>query len=199
MISHKLLLGQRTHLQFPLSFFFKKADSWCSFLAYADKQTVSPATSRPLRKRARVGKGKGKAKDSDSTVDDLGHAPEPTDDDSAKLCRLIVHIYEQFEQKRIDDVAIAEVDPAKAWADFMEQNRVTYTDEVLKNHKYSKNFGSGNSGSLGRMGTITKEIGVLTTSLPPGIFVKVAESRSDVMKVLMVGVQGTPYDGGLFT
>jgi baculoviral IAP repeat-containing protein 6 len=38
----------------------------------------------------------------------------------------------------------------------------------------------------------------LTTSLPPGIFLKIGESRQDVMKVLIIEVEGTPYAGGLF-
>lgn len=48
------------------------------------------------------------------------------------------------------------------------------------------------------MNTISKEVATLTTSLPVGIFLKIAESRSDVMKVLIVGSEGSPYAGGLF-
>jgi len=88
---------------------------------------------------------------------------------------------------------------ALLWQKFQEENKVTFTDEVLKTHKLSNQFGSGSSGSNGRSSTIAKELAMLTTSLPDGIFLKVAESRSDVMKVLMVGVANTPYAGGLFT
>lgn len=46
--------------------------------------------------------------------------------------------------------------------------------------------------------TISKEVATMTTSLPTGIFLKIAESRSDVMKVMIVGSEGSPYAGGLF-
>ena len=48
------------------------------------------------------------------------------------------------------------------------------------------------------MAALRKEIASLTTSLPDGIFVKISESRPDVMKVLIVAVDGTPYESGLF-
>jgi ubiquitin-protein ligase len=60
-------------------------------------------------------------------------------------------------------------------------------------------FPSGHSGIFGRASTIAKELAMLTTSIPDGVFVKVAESRSDAMKILMIGVKETPYAGGLFT
>jgi len=92
-----------------------------------------------------------------------------------------------------------ELDNPAKWQKFMEENKVTFTDDVLKNHRCLNKRGGGRQvGPSGRMNTIGKEIANMATSLPEGIFLKVAESRSDVMKVLMVGVEGTPYAGGLF-
>ncbi|KUJ08581.1 UBC-like protein [Mollisia scopiformis] len=48
------------------------------------------------------------------------------------------------------------------------------------------------------MSALMKEIASLTTSLPPGIFLKISESRPDVMKALIAGVEGSVYEGGLF-
>ncbi|GAA5917479.1 hypothetical protein JCM6882_004895 [Rhodosporidiobolus microsporus] len=45
---------------------------------------------------------------------------------------------------------------------------------------------------------LAKELAVLSTSLPPGIWVRVDEARVDVLKVLIAGPEGSPYAGGLF-
>ncbi|EFI28700.1 ubiquitinating enzyme [Coprinopsis cinerea okayama7 len=45
---------------------------------------------------------------------------------------------------------------------------------------------------------LAKELAVMATSLPPGIWVRVDEVRNDAIKVMIAGPQGTPYAGGLF-
>ncbi|TNY17926.1 hypothetical protein DMC30DRAFT_419335 [Rhodotorula diobovata] len=45
---------------------------------------------------------------------------------------------------------------------------------------------------------LAKELAVLSTGLPPGIWVRVDESRIDVIKCLIAGPEGSPYAGGLF-
>lgn len=45
---------------------------------------------------------------------------------------------------------------------------------------------------------ISNELSTLTTSLPPGIFVRVDTERVDVMKALIIGPKGTPYAEGCF-
>ncbi|KAI9709516.1 MAG: glycylpeptide N-tetradecanoyltransferase [Bogoriella megaspora] len=50
----------------------------------------------------------------------------------------------------------------------------------------------------GRMKALHLEIGRLMTSLPSGIFVRHAASRPDIMKILIIGPEGTPYENGLF-
>lgn len=88
---------------------------------------------------------------------------------------------------------------ADIWNKFSENNRVTFSDEVLTLHKYGPSSHLVKDSKKGRLSTISKEIATLRTSLPPGIFLKVAESRSDMMKVLILGSEGSPYAGGLFT
>ncbi|KAL9079212.1 MAG: hypothetical protein Q9157_001881 [Trypethelium eluteriae] len=51
---------------------------------------------------------------------------------------------------------------------------------------------------LGRMKALTLELARLSTSLPPGIFVRHGSARLDVMKILIIGPRGTPYENGLF-
>ncbi len=49
-----------------------------------------------------------------------------------------------------------------------------------------------------RMKTIIGEIASLRENLPEGIYVRYAESRPDVMKVLIIGPNDTPYEKGFF-
>lgn len=51
---------------------------------------------------------------------------------------------------------------------------------------------------LRRMKCLITEIASLKTSLPEGIFVRHGESRLDIMKVLIIGPKGTPYEHGFF-
>ncbi|KAH9948225.1 hypothetical protein B0H21DRAFT_258517 [Amylocystis lapponica] len=45
---------------------------------------------------------------------------------------------------------------------------------------------------------LIKELAVMATSLPPGVWVRVDEVRNDAIKVMIAGPEGTPYAGGLF-
>ncbi|RPD64686.1 hypothetical protein L226DRAFT_497961 [Lentinus tigrinus ALCF2SS1-7] len=45
---------------------------------------------------------------------------------------------------------------------------------------------------------LVKELAVMATSLPPGVWVRVDDVRNDVMKIMIAGPEGTPYAGGLF-
>ncbi|KAL8992908.1 MAG: hypothetical protein Q9169_006750 [Polycauliona sp. 2 TL-2023] len=54
------------------------------------------------------------------------------------------------------------------------------------------------SSPMGRMARIVTETSELSTSLPENIFVIVDDVRPDIMKALIIGPQGTPYEGGLF-
>jgi len=116
-----------------------------------------------------------------------------------------VAIYENCEKQQrslgLDAIPIYEKNPKELWSKFMKENKVTFTDDVLNFHRYKHKFADkkiSGAGASGRNNTISKEIANMTTSLPDNIFLKVAERRSDVMKVLIIGVQGTPYEGGLF-
>ena len=56
----------------------------------------------------------------------------------------------------------------------------------------------GRTAHLGRMKRLITELSNLQSSLPDGIFVRHGSSRVDVMKVLIVGAAGTPYELGFF-
>lgn len=48
------------------------------------------------------------------------------------------------------------------------------------------------------LSTLKKELKVLSTALPDGIFVRTFEDRNDLFSCLIVGAEGTPYEQGLF-
>ncbi|KAH8695490.1 hypothetical protein BGW36DRAFT_203031 [Talaromyces proteolyticus] len=56
---------------------------------------------------------------------------------------------------------------------------------------HTKVVENGNALALRR---ITKEYKILETSLPPGIFARTWESRMDLLRVLIIGPEGTPYE-----
>jgi hypothetical protein len=116
------------------------------------------------------------------------------------MCKTIIKLYTTLDEKNPHLASSAcVVDEMKSpWIEFSEANRVTFTDDVLVHHRFKQTFPSLKSSNQNRMLVIGREISSMTTSLPAGVFVKVAESRSDVMKVLIIGVEGSPYAGGLF-
>ncbi|RDW76134.1 hypothetical protein BP5796_06955 [Coleophoma crateriformis] len=117
-------------------------------------------------------------------------------DESLSVCQNVIDLYNLLSSKAPVQVSKLSKDP---WLEFCESNRVTFTEDVLTPHKYHSLFTRSKfTTKSGRMATIGKEIATMTTSLPPGIFLKVAESRSDVMKILIVGGDDSPYSGGLF-
>ncbi|KAK6330454.1 hypothetical protein TWF696_003345 [Orbilia brochopaga] len=50
----------------------------------------------------------------------------------------------------------------------------------------------------GRMKRLMKDLSVLSTSLPLGVFVRVQEDRPDLFKALIIGADSTPYHLGLY-
>jgi len=69
---------------------------------------------------------------------------------------------------------------------------------IFKDHAYGNLARESKAAPKGRMKRLIEEGASLSTSLPQGIFVRYAENRPDVMKALIVGTAGTPYESGLF-
>lgn len=130
-----------------------------------------------------------------------GKSKSTSDIEATNMCQMIVGFYGSLEDKMtIEESEECSNERTKdGWTEFSDQNKVTFTDDVLKNHRFTKSFPSLRHSSKDRMIAISKEISNMTTSLPAGVFVKVAESRADVMKALIIGVEGSPYAGGIFT
>lgn len=73
-----------------------------------------------------------------------------------------------------------------------------YTEKVLNTHHYRTQAHDLRQSPRGRVLHLTRELATMSTSLPQGIFVRVEDSRPDVLKALIVGPGGTPYEGGLY-
>jgi len=69
---------------------------------------------------------------------------------------------------------------------------------IFATHKFGPSAKSLSTAPSGRFKRLITEITTLKTGLPPGIFVRYADSRPDVQKVLIIGPSGTPYENGLF-
>ncbi|KAK9280766.1 hypothetical protein L1049_003654 [Liquidambar formosana] len=83
-------------------------------------------------------------------------------------------------------------DEAKKSLINMFKNFETISDPPPDHHYIKKNKGTTPSQRIHR------EWKILDTSLPDSIFVRVYETRIDLMRAAIVGPQGTPYCDGLF-
>lgn len=85
------------------------------------------------------------------------------------------------------DLSITSLDESKSYAG---------------SHHYHANILESSNGTKTRQrgGIIhlAKELAVLSTALPAGIYLRVDEERIDVLKCLITGPEGTPYSNGLF-
>ncbi|KAH8707154.1 ubiquitin-conjugating enzyme/RWD-like protein [Phaeosphaeriaceae sp. PMI808] len=71
-------------------------------------------------------------------------------------------------------------------------------DQIMADHAHAENAMLLRFVEPGRFRHVMTQLSTLKTSLPPGIFVRHAESRPDVHKILMIGPAGTPYKNGIF-
>ncbi|KAI1849902.1 hypothetical protein JX265_013489 [Neoarthrinium moseri] len=110
---------------------------------------------------------------------------------------------QQFKANEMDiDGGKGKKPATLSWSEYHREHAVREIedDRILHNHYFSKQ-GSAAATSLppkGRMKRLITEISTLQTSLPEGIFVIHGSSRLDVMKFLIIGPKGTPYEYGFF-
>ncbi|XXG99554.1 hypothetical protein Hte_005893 [Hypoxylon texense] len=95
------------------------------------------------------------------------------------------------------------VEPKINFAEWHSNNCVSDVpdERVLHNFTFSTQAERGVAtapATYGRMRRLITELSTLQTSLPEGIFIRHGSSRLDVMKVLIIGPKGTPYEHGLF-
>lgn len=72
------------------------------------------------------------------------------------------------------------------------------TVQDFTDHYYSKNGSSLRQPSKNWAKKIQEEWRILENDLPDTIFVRVYESRMDILRTVIIGAEGTPYHDGLF-
>ncbi|KAK8117002.1 uncharacterized protein PG998_005283 [Apiospora kogelbergensis] len=92
--------------------------------------------------------------------------------------------------------------PTQSFVDYHRENRVA---EIPDSEALLTFFYKGEAEKAAtqvpprhRMKRMVRELAILQTSLPEGIFVRHGSSRPDVLKVLIIGPQDTPYADGFF-
>lgn len=95
-------------------------------------------------------------------------------------------------------------EPVKPQEDLFKWHQEHCVDEV-PDETFSNNFYFWAEASKipgippkGRMKSLMTDLATLQTSLPEGIYVRHGSSRLDMMKIIITGPNGTPYEGGLF-
>ncbi|KAL5399756.1 hypothetical protein PMIN03_012613 [Paraphaeosphaeria minitans] len=71
-------------------------------------------------------------------------------------------------------------------------------DQIMASHHFARQAQGIQYTPHGRMRKIITHIANLSTGLPQGIHVRYSIDRPDVMKAIIIGPAGTPYEGGIF-
>jgi baculoviral IAP repeat-containing protein 6 len=84
----------------------------------------------------------------------------------------------------------------------MEESSAPPTSSSLFKHHYNEKILADAQSSPAKMTRIAHEMASLSTGLPlhwsSSVFLRVSDSRLDVLRALISGPQGTPYEDGLF-
>ncbi|KAK8029551.1 hypothetical protein PG993_010842 [Apiospora rasikravindrae] len=117
----------------------------------------------------------------------------------------ISQIVQTYRAKAVvESIAELQITPVqtKTFADYHQENALAEVsdDEILRSHVYS--LVAEKTGTAppprNRMKRVIREISVLQSSLPEGVFVRFGSSRPDVLKFLIIGPKDTPYADGFF-
>ncbi|EEP78752.1 predicted protein [Uncinocarpus reesii 1704] len=113
------------------------------------------------------------------------------------ICKEIAAVYAAIAAGNVQCENNAQsVDQYQAY----HQNHCVTRDESIltRGHTFSAVASRMAYSPPGRMKRLLAELANMATSLPVGIFVKVSESRPDIMRCLVMGPPDSPYGYGLF-
>ncbi|TID23429.1 putative ubiquitin conjugating enzyme family protein [Venturia nashicola] len=120
------------------------------------------------------------------------------------LCRKVCTLAEFLKVNQPASYTGKGKEPARPQDDLPKWHRELCVDEVsdktFSTDYYFWTDSSRNHGvpAKGRMKSLMTELATLQTSLPEGIYVRHGSSRLDMMKIIIIGPNGSPYEGGLF-
>jgi hypothetical protein len=119
-----------------------------------------------------------------------------------EVCREICDLSKELEARPVGLGAVTKnLETAEErYIRFHKENCLTRDDAVLDllNRNFQNQARRITQAKPGRMKRLVMETANMSTSLPLGVFVKVGESRPDVMKALVMGPKDSPYAYGLF-
>jgi len=90
---------------------------------------------------------------------------------------------------------LADEDLATNW---LSQRKLMFLDMINMPHVYKDSALNGSNMSKSKMKKIKQDLAILSNSLPDGIFVRVDENHLDLMKVMIIGPEDSPYEKGCF-
>lgn len=98
------------------------------------------------------------------------------------------------KQSNISQELLPQTMPSSERFELLEESAIMARYTRAKDTSFK---GTGSTSNQ-RMRVLHRELHMLRTSLPIGIYVKMASNRPDIIKALIIGPEGTPYEGGLF-
>lgn len=115
-----------------------------------------------------------------------------------RLCQNITAIHKKIATNDPEDGGDS-AKPKDKWEVYHQEYAISQDEGVFNEYHmyYSKAYYMDQS-HPGRMKRLVTEVANMATSLPVGIFVRVSESRPDVMRCLIMGPPDSPYAYGLF-
>ncbi|KAL3482353.1 hypothetical protein BJX99DRAFT_1047 [Aspergillus californicus] len=110
-------------------------------------------------------------------------------DDSPALCKLELTV----ESTPVREIQPSDLLPVLRFpVPVSPPSSFAVLEDLPPNNHYF--IAENQSGSSQRIKRIRKEFEILKASLPPGIFVRTWDSRMDLLRVLILGPEGTPYE-----
>ncbi|EFE31505.1 uncharacterized protein ARB_01653 [Trichophyton benhamiae CBS 112371] len=120
-------------------------------------------------------------------------------EDLLLCCESILSLYSVISAGQEGTRMRTRASPQEKWEAFHQEHGVSRDEGVFdRTHAYYSKAITMTYSSPGRIKRMVTEVANMSTSLPIGIFVKVSESRPDVMKCLIMGPPDSPYGYALF-
>ncbi|KAF2997454.1 hypothetical protein E8E13_006593 [Curvularia kusanoi] len=120
------------------------------------------------------------------------------DQDLLSLCRKISGLQNTLSLSAHVSTQNPEVVPAALSTGSVANVDGVADDHIYASHSFKTKAQKQARSAPGRFKRLVHELSMLKSSLPSNIFVRHGEARLDVIKSIIIGPKGTPYENGLF-
>uniref|UniRef100_A0A7S0DQ80 UBC core domain-containing protein n=1 Tax=Amorphochlora amoebiformis TaxID=1561963 RepID=A0A7S0DQ80_9EUKA len=100
------------------------------------------------------------------------------------------------DKKNSKDSGTAKIENLRRWMSDNSVRMVDVVNDTKYKHKYKASTQPPGTGRL--MNRLTREVGAMMSGLPPGLALRVDEKRMDIMRAMIIGPTGGPYENGVF-